>query len=55
MEDLKKEQEAVDKSKAENGKLSDDQIEDVSGGAMPTPVNGQITDSVTQANVKVLG
>ena len=23
--------------------------------AMPTPVNGQITDSVTQANVKVLG
>ena len=23
--------------------------------AIPTPVNGQITDSVTQANVKVLG
>ena len=23
--------------------------------AMPTPVNGQITDAVTQANVKVLG
>lgn len=23
--------------------------------AMPTPVNGMITDSVTQANVKVLG
>ncbi len=23
--------------------------------AMPTPVNGQITDSVTQANVEVLG
>jgi hypothetical protein len=23
--------------------------------AIPTPVNGQITDAVTQANVKVLG
>lgn len=23
--------------------------------ALPTPVNGQITDAVTQANVKVLG
>ena len=23
--------------------------------ALPTPVNGQITDSVTQANVEVLG
>ena len=23
--------------------------------AIPTPINGQITDAVTQANVKVLG
>lgn len=35
--------------------LSDEELETVSAGAFPTAVNSQITDSVTQANVKVLG
>lgn len=36
-------------------KLSDDELGDVAAGAFPTPVNGQITDSVTQANTTILG
>ena len=35
--------------------LSDDELDQVSAGAFPTSVNSQITDSVTQANTKVLG
>ena len=36
-------------------RLSDDELDNISAGAFPTSVNDQITDSVTQANVKVLG
>jgi predicted ribosomally synthesized peptide with nif11-like leader len=36
-------------------KLSDDELRGIAGGALPTPVSGQITDSVTQVNNRVLG
>lgn len=36
-------------------KLAEEELADVSGGAYPTAVNSQITDSVTQVNVKVAG
>lgn len=35
--------------------LPDEALEQVSAGAYPTAVNRQITDSITQANTKVLG
>lgn len=34
------------KKKDKKEKLSQKQLNKISGGAMPTPVNGQITDSV---------
>lgn len=36
-------------------KILTEELEQVSGGAFPTAVNDQITDAVTQANLKVLG
>lgn len=30
-----------------NGEVQDSDLNDVTGGAIPTPVNGQITDSIT--------
>jgi predicted ribosomally synthesized peptide with nif11-like leader len=35
--------------------LSDEELGDIAGGVLPTPVNGQITDSITQTNTAVLG
>jgi predicted ribosomally synthesized peptide with nif11-like leader len=35
--------------------LSDEELGDIAGGVLPTPVNSQITDSISQANAKVLG
>lgn len=45
----KRQKKKNEKKKKAKGALSQKQLDKVSGGAIPTPVNGQITDSVTQA------
>lgn len=36
-----------DDLKPVNSELSDKDLDEVSGGVIPTPVNGQITDAIT--------
>ena len=36
-----------DDFKPVNSELSDKELDEVSGGVIPTPVNGQITDAIT--------
>ena len=36
-----------DDFKPVNSELSDKDLDEVSGGVIPTPVNGQITDAIT--------
>ncbi len=38
-----------------SGELPDAALRDASGGAYPTAVNNQITDAVSQTNVRILG
>ena len=42
-------------NKTTASELNQNDLEKVSGGAFPTAVNSQITDSVTQASVKTPG
>lgn len=39
---------AGEDEKVQQTNLEDSQLNEVTGGAIPTPVNGQITDTVTQ-------
>lgn len=45
----KKRQKKKNEKKKLKGELSKKQLDKISGGAIPTEVNGMITDSVTQA------
>ena len=43
------------KAAAKKTVLCGKELDKVAGGAVPTAVNGQITDAVTQTNTKILG